>query len=261
MLLKDRTAIVYGGSGSVGAAVAKAFAREGARVFLAARTKGRLDAVADEIHAAGGRADVAPVDATDHDAVEAHVRAVAATAGPIKIMFNAVGLDDTQGAMLVDTPRDKFLAPIVTAMKTWFSTGTACARHMAANGGGVIIGISANAAKDAYIVMGGFGVATGAVEHFIRHLAVENGRHGVRCVCVRSPGSPDAWGVREAWKLHAAAEGLTFEEFAQRIGKDVPLGRVTPLAGVADAAVLAASDLAGSMTATVLNATSGAQMD
>ena len=261
MLLRDRTAIVYGGGGSVGAAVAKAFAREGARVFLAGRTRSSLETVANEIRAAGGKADVAPVDATDHDAVEAHIRAVAAAAGPVKIMFNAVGLDDTQGAMLVDTPREKFLAPIVTAMKTWFSTGTACARHMAANGGGVIIGISANAAKDAYIVMGGFGVATGAIEHFIRHLAVENGRHGVRCACVRSPGSPDAWGVREAWKLHAEAEGMTFEEFAQRMGKDVPLGRVTPLAGVADAAVLAASDLAGSMTATVFNATGGAQMD
>ncbi len=122
MLLKDRTAVVYGGSGSVGAAVAKAFAREGARVFLTARTKARLEAVADEIRAAGGKADVAPVDATDHDAVEAHVKAVAAAAGPIRIMFNAVGLDDTQGAMLIDTPREKFLAPIVTAMKTWFST-------------------------------------------------------------------------------------------------------------------------------------------
>jgi 7-alpha-hydroxysteroid dehydrogenase len=260
MLLKERTAIVYGGGGAVGGAVAKAFAREGARVFLAGRTRSSLEKVADEIRAAGGKADVAPVDATDEGAVELHLQAVAAAAGPVKIMFNAVGLDDTQGAMLVDMPRDKFIAPIITAMKTWFSTGTACARHMAASGG-VIIGISANAARDAFNAVGGFGVATGAVEHFIRHLAVENGRHGVRCVCVRSPGSPDAPGLREAWQLHAEAEGMTFEELANKYGKEVPLGRVTPLAGVADAAVLAASDLAGSMTATVFNATGGAQMD
>jgi NAD(P)-dependent dehydrogenase (short-subunit alcohol dehydrogenase family) len=261
MLLKDTTAIVYGGSGAVGGAVAKAFAREGARVFLAARNRERLEAVAEEIRAVGGKADVAPVDATDHDAVEAHLKAVAAIAGPVKIMFNAVGLDDTQGAMLVDTPRDKFIAPVITAMKTWFSTGTACARHMAANGGGVIVGISANAAKDAYIVMGGFGVATGAIEHFIRHLAVENGPHGVRCVCVRSPGSPDAPGVREAFKLHAKAEGISLEEFEIRAGAGVPLRRLTPLAQIADTAVLAASDYAGAMTATVFNATGGAQMD
>ena len=261
MLLKDRTAIVYGGGGAVGGAVAKAFAREGALVYLAGRTKASLDAVAKEIRDAGGKAESAPVDATDHDAVDAHLKAIAAKAGPVKIMFNSVGLDDTQGAMLTETPREKFIAPIVTAMKTWFSTGTANARHMAENGGGVIIGISANAAKDAYTIMGGFGVAMAATEHFIRHLAVENGPHGVRCVCVRSPGSPDAPGVREAFKLHAEEEGITLEEFERKAGAGVPLRRLTPLAQIADVAVLLASDYAASMTATVANATGGAQMD
>ncbi len=261
MLLEDRTAIVYGAGGAVGSAVSKAFAREGARVFLAGRTPATLEAVAAQIRAAGGRADVAPVDATDHDAVEAHVEAVAAQAGPVRIIFNAVGLDDTQGAMLIDTPRDKFIAPIVTAMKAWFSTGTATARHMKAHGGGVIVGISANAARQAYEVMGGFGVATGAVEHFIRHLAVENGPYGVRCVCVRSPGSPDAPGVREAFKLHAAQEGISLEEFERKAGAGTPLRRLTPLAQIADVAVLLASDYAASMTATVANATGGAQVD
>jgi len=176
-------------------------------------------------------------------------------------MFNSVGLDDTQGEMLTDMARDRFIAPIVTAMKTWFSTGTVTARHMKANGGGAIVGISANAAREAYSVMGGFGVATGAVEHFLRHLAVENGPYGVRCVCVRSPGSPDAPGVREAFRLHAKAEGISLEELERRAGEGVPLRRLTPLAQIADVAVLAASDLAGCMTATVLNATGGAQVD
>jgi 7-alpha-hydroxysteroid dehydrogenase len=261
MLLKHRVAIVYGGGGAVGGAVAKAFAREGARVFLAGRTRASLEAVAQDIRKSGGRADVAPVDATDHEAVEEHLKDVAAAAGPVKVMFNAVGLEDTQGAPLTEMPREKFIAPIVTAMKTWFSTGTANARHMAANGGGVIIGISANAARDAYGVMGGFGVATGAVEHFIRHLAVENGPYGVRCVCVRSPGSPDAPGVEEAWKLHAAAEGVTLEDVIWSNAKNVPLRQVTPLGQVANVAVLLASDYAACMTATVANATSGAQMD
>jgi len=261
MLLKDRTAIVYGASGAVGSAVAKAYAREGARVFLAARNRDKLEALAAEIVGAGGRAEAAPVDATDHGAVQEHLDAIAAKAGPIGIMFNAVSLDDSQGQKLVDTPREKFLAPIVTGMKTWFSTGTANARHMAANGGGVIVGISANAAREAYEIMGGFGVATGAVEHFIRHLAVENGPYGVRCVCVRSPGSPDAPGVREAFMLHARHEGITLEEVERRAGERTPLRRLTPLAQIADVAVLLSSDLAASMTATVANATGGAQVD
>lgn len=261
MLLQDRTAIVYGASGAVGGAVAKAYAREGARVFLAARNRAPLEAVAANIIAAGGMAEVAPVDATDHEAVETHLQAIAATAGPIKIMFNAVSVDDTQGQKLIDMPRERFIAPVLTGMKTWFSTGTANARHMAANGGGVIVGITANAAREAYDIMGGFGVSQAAIEHFLRHLAVENGPAGVRCVCVRSPGSPDAPGVREAFLLHAREEGITLEEAERRAGERTPLRRLTPLAQIADVAVLLASDLAASMTATVANATGGAQVD
>jgi NAD(P)-dependent dehydrogenase (short-subunit alcohol dehydrogenase family) len=157
--------------------------------------------------------------------------------------------------------RERFMAPIVTAMKTWFTTGTAVARHMAANGGGVIIGISANAAREAYGSMGGFGVATGAIEHFIRHLAVENGPFGVRACCVRSPGSPDAPGVREAFLIHAAEQGITLEEMERRAGAETPLRHLSSLAEVADAVVLLASDFARAMTATVANVTGGAQMD
>jgi len=261
MLLSGKTAIVYGGSGAVGGAVAKAYAREGARVFLAARNRDRLETVAAEITAAGGKAEVAPVDATDHDAVEAHLQAIIAKAGPVKLMFNAVAIGDTQGQKLIDMPRERFIAPIVTGMRTWFSTGTANARHMAANGGGVIVGISANAAREAYDIMGGFGVSQAAIEHFLRHLAVENGPAGVRCVCVRSPGSPDAPGVREAFLLHAREEGISLEEVERRAGERTPLRQLTPLAQIADVAVLLSSDLAASMTATVANATGGAQVD
>src|SRR3569623_269933 len=100
MLLQDRTALVYGGGGAVGGAVAKAFAREGARVVLAGRTRASLEAVAAAIHDAGGRAEVAPVDATDKDAVEAHLAGVVDRAGPVKIMFNAIEWGTTQGELL-----------------------------------------------------------------------------------------------------------------------------------------------------------------
>lgn len=146
-------------------------------------------------------------------------------------------------------------------MKNWFFTGTAMARHMAGNGGGAIVGITANAAKDAYAHVGGFGVTCAAVEHFLRQLAVENGPMGVRVCWVRSPGSPDAPGVREAWQLRANELGVSFDEVAIEFGKNTPLRRVTALAQVADAAVLMASDLAAGMTATAANATGGAQVD
>jgi NADP-dependent 3-hydroxy acid dehydrogenase YdfG len=65
MLLRDKNAVIYGGGGAIGGAVARAFAREGAKVFLAGRTLAKLDAMAREISAAGGRAETAELDALD----------------------------------------------------------------------------------------------------------------------------------------------------------------------------------------------------
>ena len=63
MLLQDKTAIVYGAGGAIGGAVARACGAEGARVFLSGRTLGPVEAVAQEIAAAGGSAEAAQVDA------------------------------------------------------------------------------------------------------------------------------------------------------------------------------------------------------
>ena len=261
MLLKDRTAIVYGGSGAVGGAVARAFAREGAHVFLAARNRAGLEAVAADIRAAGGKAEVTLVDATDKAAVDAHLAAVVAEAGPVKVMFNGVSWDDTQGALLADMPFDRMLAPVRTGLITWFHTGTAVARHMGAHGGGAILGITANVARWPVPYVGGFGIACAAVENYLRQLGMEHGPQGVRVCWVRSPGSPDAPGVRDAWQLRANELGVSFDEVHREFAKDTPLRKVTALAQVADAAVLLASDLAAGMTATMANATGGALLD
>ena len=76
MLLENKKAVVYGGSGSVGRAVAHAFAREGATLFLAGRTPVTLEGVADEIRSAGGTAETAQLDALDEQAVDKFVDGV-----------------------------------------------------------------------------------------------------------------------------------------------------------------------------------------
>ena len=90
MLLDNKSAVVYGGGGSIGGAVARAFAREGARVFLAGRTRATLEEVAEAIRATGGAAETAEVDALDEQAVDRHADAVAAEAGGIDISFNLI---------------------------------------------------------------------------------------------------------------------------------------------------------------------------
>jgi NAD(P)-dependent dehydrogenase (short-subunit alcohol dehydrogenase family) len=90
VLLEEKNAVIYGGGGSIGGAVARAFAREGAKVFLAGRTRTTLEEVAEEIRFAGGVAETAEIDALDEMAVDQHVDAVAAEAGGIDISFNLI---------------------------------------------------------------------------------------------------------------------------------------------------------------------------
>src|SRR5687767_16042195 len=112
MILRNKNAVIYGGGGAIGGAVARVFAREGARVFIAGRTQAKLDAVAADITAAGGTVETALVDAFDQRAVEKHADAIAAKAGGIDIALNAVSVMHDQGTMLMDLSLDKFMQPI-----------------------------------------------------------------------------------------------------------------------------------------------------
>src|SRR5215211_4743126 len=101
MLLEGKNAVIYG-AGGLGAGVARTFAREGARVFLAGRTRETVEAVAADIAGAGGRADATVLDARDEDAVEQHLRDVVARAGSVDVSFNLTSREDRQGTPLVD---------------------------------------------------------------------------------------------------------------------------------------------------------------
>src|ERR671913_1759670 len=122
MLLEDKNAVIYGGGGSIGGAVGLAFAREGARVFLAGRTLPRLEEVAEEIRSTGGIAETAQVDALDEKAVDEHVDAVAASAGGIDISFNLISHGDVHGTPMADM--DLGLRPSGPAVRTgWAREG------------------------------------------------------------------------------------------------------------------------------------------
>jgi 3-oxoacyl-[acyl-carrier protein] reductase len=192
MLLENKNAVIYGGGGSIGGAVARAFAREGARVFLAGRTLATLDGVAEEIRSAGGVAETAQVDALEEQAVDEHADALAARAGGIDISFNLISYGDVQGTPLAEMPLDDFERPVVTAVRTQFLTSRAAARHMIGQGSGVILffGGDGDPLPDYYL--GGFQVALSAIESLRRQLASELGPHGIRVVTLQTGGGPES---------------------------------------------------------------------
>jgi NAD(P)-dependent dehydrogenase (short-subunit alcohol dehydrogenase family) len=147
MLLTNKNAIIYGAGGNIGSGVARTFAREGARVFLAGRTRDKLDALAREITSAGGLAEVALVDALDEQAVDTHVQAVAAQAGSVDVSINLITRRDVQGTRLLDMQLDDFLSPIVNGARTNYITGRAAARQMIRQGSGVILMVTSGSGE------------------------------------------------------------------------------------------------------------------
>lgn len=248
MLLEGKNAIVYGGGGSMGGAVARAFAREGASVFLAGRTLATLDRVAEEIVGEGGSAETAQVDAQDQAAVDAHLESILSRGASIDICFNAISVNDVQEIPLVEMSLEDFLAPITDAARTHFVTSTAAARRMTAQGSGVIVMLSSSAARESGPRMGGFSLACAAIECLTRTLAGEVGRQGVRVVCLRPNFTPET------------VPGLALSD-VQYLIDGTALGRLPRLAEVADTAAFVASDRAGAMTGAVVNLTCGAIVD
>lgn len=264
MLLEHKNAVVYGAGGAIGGAVARAFAREGARVFVAGRTLDKVEAVADKISAAGGVAEAAAVDALDERAVEGHADAVVRKAGGIDISLNAIGIPQrgVQGIPLVELSPEGFGLPIRTYTTAQFLTATAAARRMADRGSGVILTtITSGPARLAAPLVGGMGPAWAAMEAFSRGLAAELGPRGVRVVALRAHGMPETATVQEVLGLHAEGIGMTLEQVQTFWEGQTLLGRLPTLAEMADAAVFMASDRAGAMTATVANLTGGAIAD
>ena len=255
-LLEGKIAIVYGGGGGLGSGVARTFAREGARVFLAGRTSEPLDAVAAEIAAAGGQADVAVVDATDEQGVGAHLRDVVDKAGWLDVSVNLISRGDVQGVPLVQMSTEDLLRAVVTGLRGNFVTARAAARQMAGQGAGVILHLNSASGAGAMPGMGSTGPADAATEAFMRYLAAEVGPQGIRVCGIWTAG---------------VAETLTDEKLAEVGGENAPtaaaavaaiggmaaLRRAPRLENVAEVAAFLASDRAAGITGSMTNVTSG----
>ena len=249
MLLEGKVAVIYGGGGAIGGAVARVFAREGARVYLAGRTTSRLDRVTGDIRSKGGVADAAVVDATDEKAVTDFVNGVVREAGHIDISFNLISYGEVQKP-LVALSVDDFLRPITTAMRTHFLTTRAVAPHMMTRGSGVILAFGGSGPQT-QPGMGGFKIALDALEGLRRQWAIELGPHGIRVVTLKTGGVPES--------MPDDTPGR--DEIIASIENATLLKRAASLDDVGRVAAFIASDQARTITAADINISSGGIMD
>lgn len=266
LLLENKNAVIYGGGGAIGGAIARVFAREGARVFLAGRTKARLEPVARDITAMGATVETAQVDVFDQQAVEEHAAAIAATAGGIDIALNAVSIMHDQGTLLADLSVEEFMRPIDGFLRTLFITTKAVARHMGGERPGVVLTLSEPGAKLAVGGILGHGVSAAGKEAFARLLAAELAPRNIRVVDIRPHAVVDAPAAgsytKDVFAPSAAAAGLSVQEFLEGgLAAGTLRKRLPTLSEVAETAAFLASDRAGAITGTVANLSGGALVD
>ena len=260
-MLKDKVAVIYGAGGAIGAAVARAFAGEGAKLFLTGRGRAPVEAVASDIVSAGGSAVAAEVDALDEQAIDEHLATVVAKAGRIDISFNAVGIRYTKllGVPLVQLDAGQFSLPIATYTTSYFLTARLAARQMIPNKSGVIMTVTALPARMGSRLNGGYGPAQAAKEALTRDLSAELAPHGIRVVGLRPHGLPETGTMKEVFD--AKASGMTFEQFKEYLANTTHPRRVMTLEEMANVAAFVASDRASGLTGTSVNLTMGSVDD
>jgi NAD(P)-dependent dehydrogenase (short-subunit alcohol dehydrogenase family) len=261
MILRDKIAVVYGAGGAIGGAVARAFAAEGARVFLTGRSLAPVEVVAKDIVSAGGAAEAAVVDALDEQAVDRHLQSVIDRAARVDISFNAVGIPDTEilGVPLAELDVERFSLPIMAYTSSYFLTARLAARRMIPNKSGVIMTVTSLPARTGTPLNGGYGPAHAAKEALTRDLSLEFAPQGIRVVGLRPHGMPETSTMREVFD--AKALGMTWEHFQEYLASTTHRRRVMALEEVANMAVLMASDKASGMTGTTVNLTMGGVAD
>ena len=262
-MLKDKVAVIYGAAGAIGGAVARAFASEGANLFLTGRSLAPVEVVAKDVRSAGGSAEAATVDALDERAVDEHLQSVIDQAGRVDISFNAVGIPNAKilGVPLVDLDVEQFSLPITSYTTSYFLTARLAARRMVANKSGVIMTVTALLSRTGTPLVGGYGPAQAAKESLTRSLSAELAPQGIRVVGLRPQGMLETRTIKDAFEPRAKASGMTWEHWQELLASRTHPRRLMTLEEMANMAVFMASDKASGMTGTTVNLTMGSLDD
>lgn len=253
MILKGKSAVIFGAGGSLGGAVARAFSQAGANLFLSGRTLPSVQKVVDEIKLSGGSAEAEAVDALSEETINDYLHSIIQKGNQVDICFNAIGLQDTQDIPLTKMSLEDFIRPIKIAMETQFLTSTHCAQIMMKQKSGVILSLTATPGGIGYPNVGGFGPACCAIEGFSRNLASELGPYGIRVVNMRSAGSPDSRPFVEAL-THGGDE---VKGFITKLEEDTMLKELPMMADIANVATFLASNMAAKITGVTIDVTVG----
>lgn len=265
MLLKGKVAVIFGGSGAIGTAIAKVFIREGAHVYLCARDLNKLQNIAAQLHQLGSVVHTASVNVLDSQSINNTVAQIAQDTGGLDLVINATSFIHNQGKEILELNLDEFVGGINPFLTAQFNISKAVVPFMGGDRGGTMISIVAPSARMAIPGHLGHIVGCAGIEAFIKALASELGPKNIRVLGVRSHAIVNAVQAgsytRELFESKAQAMGLSIGQWLEGAAQGTMLKRLPTLSQVAETVAFLASEHANSMTATVVNMTAGAIVD
>lgn len=265
LFMVQKTALIIGGSGAIGAAVGQVLAREGMQVHIGARRKDRLERAAQLIRASGGTVQTFEIDALDAQSTAGTIAELGHRIGGFDVVVNATSFMHDQGKEIDELSLAEFLQGAVPFISAQFNICKAVAPHMGGERGGVIISVVAPAGRMAAPGHLGHIVGCAGLEAFTKALASELGTRNIRVLCLRSHAIADAVEAGsytgELFAQKANAMGLTVKDWLAGAAQGTMLKRLPTLTQVAETIAFLASANAAAMTASVVNMTSGLTID
>jgi NAD(P)-dependent dehydrogenase (short-subunit alcohol dehydrogenase family) len=256
MKLKGEVAIVTGAGRGLGRAIAVEFAREGARVALAARTRTELDETERAVKAAGGQCAIVPTDLSKPEDIEHMVAATRQAFGPIDILVNNAGIAGPT-ALCEDVKPEDWDFTMLVNVRAPFLACRAVLPEMKQRRKGRVINIGSVSSKRPLVGRAPYTTSKMAILGFTRTLAAEVGEHGitVNAIC---PGPVSGARIESVLANMAKASGKTRDEVAyEAFLQHSPLRRFVDAEDIARLAAFLASEAGRNMTGQDINVTAG----
>ena len=259
--LAGKSVIVTGGASNIGRAITLGFAREGAKITIADLDVDQAALVAKEATRLGAAGvHVVKTDVTDLDQVKAMVAGAVSEYGGIDALVNNVGWDDLK--FFMQTTPDFWQKIVQINFIAMLNCTYSVLEHMIPSSkGGSIVSLSSDASRQGEPREAVYGAMKAGVNSFMKTIAKENGRYGIRCnaVCpgVTVPEDDEEVGANSMWAKGKVM--FTDEQFAQ-IAKSLPLKKLGRPKDLANAVVFLSSKAAGHITGQVLSVSGGYSM-
>ncbi len=259
--LQGKSVVVTGAGSNIGRAVALGFAEQEAALVLADIDHDQTTAVAEEaLRRGAASARFVSTDVTDHAQVNTLMDGIAAEEGPVEVLVNCVGWD--QLMWFTETTPEFWHRIVQLNYLGVLNLTHAALRHMIPAQRGSIVCISSDASRQGEPREAVYGGAKAAVNAFMKSVARENGRAGIRCnvVCpgVTIPDSDEEVGETSMWKDR---DSMFTPEQLEKIARSLPLKKIGKPADIANAVLFLSSDaVAGHITGQVLSVSGGYSM-